>query len=342
LAWKPEGETQHASNKFHRIEVKVIGKPNLVVQVRRGFFDVEPEPAVAKSNKPKQPESNKAADNKKLPDSDLRNKLGGTFPERGIPVSLNLTYLNTSDRGWLLTTMMEVPSAFLTFEDVGGKQVATVEVAGLFFNDRGQPGGSFTKNITLEAQPDYVSGRGSVRYSYPLFLPTGMYQVRVAARDPKTGRIGSAHEWIVIPEMKPAQLGLSSLLIGLRPTSAVGSNSETSQTMASSLEVNVGHRFSRDGNLRFAIFVYNATAAPAPESKPDLALQLLMVRDEQPVVTTPLKKISTEGVTDLARIPYAGEVPLAGLAAGRYLLKVTVIDRISKQSASQETRFEIE
>lgn len=112
--------------------------------------------------------------------------------------------------------------------------------------------------------------------------------------------------------------------------------------MASSLEVNVGHRFSRDGNLRFAIFVYNATATPAPESKPDLALQLLMVRDEQPVVTTPLKKISTDGVTDLARIPYAGEVPLAGLPAGRYLLKVTVIDRISKQSASQETRFEIE
>jgi VWFA-related protein len=42
LAWKPEGETQHAS-KFHRIEVKVIGRPQLAVQVRRGFYDVEPD-----------------------------------------------------------------------------------------------------------------------------------------------------------------------------------------------------------------------------------------------------------------------------------------------------------
>ncbi|MEO7971792.1 MAG: VWA domain-containing protein [bacterium] len=342
LAWKPEGETQHASSKFHKIEVKVIGRPQLVVQVRRGFFDVEPEPAVAKSNKPKQPDANKPAEANKLPESDLRNKLGGTFPERGIPISLNLTYLNTSDRGWLLTTMMEVPSAFLTFENVGGKQVATVEVAGVFFNDRGQPGGSFTKNITLEAQPDYVSGRGSVRYSYPLFLPQGLYHVRVAARDPKSGRIGSAHDWIEIPTLKPTQLGISSVLIGLRPAAAVGSNSESSQTMASSLEVNIGHRFQRNSNLRFALFVYNSIAAPAPDSKPDLALQLLMVRDEQPVVTTPLKKISTNGITDLSRIPYAGEVPLAGLPAGRYLLKVTVIDRISKQSASQEARFEIE
>ncbi len=342
LAWKPEGETQHASSKFHKIEVRVIGRPNLVVQVRRGFFDVEPEPAVAKSNKPKQADANKPAEPNKIPESDLRHKLGGTFPERGIPISLNLAYLNTSDKGWLLTTAMEVPSAFLTFEPVNGKQVAAVEVAGVFFNDRGQSGGSFTKNITLEAHPDYVSGRGSVRYSYPLFLQPGLYHVRVAARDPKSGRIGSAHDWIEIPTLKPTQLGISSVLIGLRPASAVNSNSESSQTMASSLEVNIGHRFQRDSNLRFAIFVYNAVAAPAPDSKPDLALQLLMVRDEQPVVTTPLKKISTDGITDLSRIPYAGEVPLAGLPAGRYLLKVTVIDRISKQSASQEARFEIE
>jgi VWFA-related protein len=341
LAWKPEGETQHAS-KFHRIEVKVIGRPQLAVQVRRGYFDLEPEPIVAKSSKPKQPEPSKPAEANKPAATDLRQKLGGTFPERAIPISLNLTYLNTSDKGWLLTTMMEVPSAFLTFETVGGKQVAAVEVAGVFFNDRGQSGGSFTKNITLEAQPDYVSGRGSVRYSFPLFLQPGMYHVRVAARDPKSGRIGSAHDWIEIPKLKATQLGLSSVMIGLKPSSAVNSNSETSQTMASSLEVNIGHRFQRDSNLRFAIFVYNAVAAPAPDSKPDLALQLLMVRDDQPVVTTPLKKISPDGITDLSRIPYAGEVPLAGLPAGRYLLKISVIDRISKQSASQETRFEIE
>lgn len=335
LAWKPEGETQHAS-KFHRIEVKVIGKPQLAVQVRRGFFDVEPEPIAAKSSKQKQPEPKKPAD------PDLRQRLVGTFPERAIPISLNLTYLNTSDKGWLLTTMMEVPSAFLTFETVGEKQVAAVEVAGVFFNDRGQSGGSFIQMVTLEAKANYVSGRGNVRYSYPLFLHPGLYHVRVGARDPKSGRIGSAHDWIEIPNLKTTQLGLSSMLIGVRPSTSAESNSETSQTMASSMEVNIGHRFQRDSNLRFAIFVYNAVVAPAPDSKPDLALQVQLVRDDQPVVTTALKKIATGDITDFSRIRYAGEIPLTGVPAGRYLLKVTVIDRISKQSASQETRFEIE
>jgi VWFA-related protein len=335
LAWKPEGETQHAS-KFHRIEVKVIGRPQLAVQVRRGFYDVEPEPIATKPSKPKESQQ------KKTGEPDLRQKLGGAFPERAIPVSLNLGYLNASEKGWLLTTMMEVPSGFLTFETVAGKQVAAVEVAGVYYNDHGQLGGSFTNRVTLEVQTDQVSGHGIVRYSYPLFLQPGLYQVRVGARDPKSGRIGSAYDWIEIPNVTGSQLVLSSVLIGVRPSTTGKSTSEISQTVADSIELNIAHRFQRNSNLRFAIFVYHAMVAPAPDPRPDIALQLLMVRDDQPVVTTPLKRISTDNITDFSRIPYAGEVPLAGLAPGRYLLRVTVIDRISRQSASQETRFEIE
>jgi hypothetical protein len=49
-----------------------------------------------------------------------------------------------------------------------------------------------------------------------------------------------------------------------------------------------------------------------------------------------------DGAPDLNRIPYAAEISLANLPAGRYLLKVNVIDRISKRSASQETQIEID
>jgi hypothetical protein len=52
--------------------------------------------------------------------------------------------------------------------------------------------------------------------------------------------------------------------------------------------------------------------------------------------------VNVEGIEDLGRIPFAAELPLAGLPAGRYVLQITVVDRVSKQSASQQTRFEIE
>ena len=45
---------------------------------------------------------------------------------------------------------------------------------------------------------------------------------------------------------------------------------------------------------------------------------------------------------DLKRIPYAAEVDVSQLSAGRYFLQVTVTDRTSKATASQQIRFEIE
>ncbi|MGI8835246.1 MAG: VWA domain-containing protein [Pyrinomonadaceae bacterium] len=334
LAWKPEGETQHAS-KFHRIEVKVIGRPQLNVQVRRGFFDVEPEPVAAKPNKTKAP-----APANKTEEQGLHQKLRANFPERAIPVSLDLNYVHTSEKGWMLSTMIEVPSSFLTFETVAGKQVGAVDLAGIIYNDQGQPGSSFNQHMTLDAGPNNPSGREAVRYTYPLFLEPGLYQVRVGARDAKTGRIGSAHGWVEIPTLKPGQLAMSSVLIGVRPSSVGNTTSETSQTLTNSLELSISHRFQRDSPLRFVIFVYNAKVGT--DAKADIALQLQLIRDSQPVMTTPLKKIPTENLADPTRMIYAAEIPLAGLPAGRYLMQVTIIDRVSKQSASQQTRVEIE
>jgi len=44
----------------------------------------------------------------------------------------------------------------------------------------------------------------------------------------------------------------------------------------------------------------------------------------------------------MGRIPYAAEVSLADMPSGRYLLRLTVVDRVARTSASQETRFEIQ
>jgi hypothetical protein len=107
------------------------------------------------------------------------------------------------------------------------------------------------------------------------------------------------------------------------------------------VDLSIAHNFSPNGYLRFLVMIYNAAPAPA-DSKPDLAIQVQLVRDNQPVVTTALKRVSVEDLPDTMRIPYAAEVPLSGLPAGRYILLVTAVDRVAKKSASQQTRFEIE
>ena len=133
---------------------------------------------------------------------------------------------------------------------------------------------------------------------------------------------------------------MSSVLLGARSHEASSDPRAPIQMPPDPDQLSIDHNFTVNDHLRFMVYVYNA--APAADAKPDLAIQLQVLRDNQPVDTTPLKKISTEGVADLKRLPYAAELSLAGLPAGRYILQLTAVDRVSKRSASQQTRFEVE
>src|SRR5438309_8221969 len=97
--------------------------------------------------------------------------------------------------------------------------------------------------------------------------------------------------------------------------------------------------------LRCLTSMYNAAAGTSASSKaadtvdanskgaaagPDLAVQVQVFRDNEPVITTPAHKIDNEGVADLTRIPYAADLLLDNLQPGRYVLQVTVIDRLRK------------
>jgi hypothetical protein len=112
------------------------------------------------------------------------------------------------------------------------------------------------------------------------------------------------------------------------------------EDLARGVVLSVGRRFAHTSWIRLTTFVYNA--APAAGSKPDVALQIQVFRDDQPVFTAPLVKVATEGVPDLSRIPYAAELALASFPSGRYVLQVTAIDRTAKTTATQRTSFVVE
>lgn len=337
LAWKPDNETQHAS-KFRRIEVKVVGKPDLVVQVRRGFFDKEPEPSVAKVTKAEKGKQESQQETVKSSETELRKVMLAPYPAHDIPISLSLNYINTAARGAMLSAAMQVPTEFFSFAPVNGKQTAVVIIAGTVFDARGNAGAVFNNRLTIDARSVEAARAGELAYGYPVYIGPGLYQVRVGVRDEKTGRSGTAHGWIEIPNA--GQLALSSLRMGVREQPTI-SNASTSRDAPPPVDLSITHNFSANGYLRFLVFVYNAALAPA-EAKPDVAIQVQVVRDAQPVVTTALRKVPTVDVTDPARIPYAAEIPLSGLPAGRYLLQVTVVDRVAKKSATQQSHFEIE
>jgi hypothetical protein len=275
----------------------------------------------------------------KLAAAAVQKLIKSVYPDRGIPVSVDLSYLSTP-KGLMLSAVMHIPREFVSFEESNGKRVAVIDVGGVFLNDRGQLGANFNNRVTVNAASlEAVQNGSDISYSHVVFLQPGLYHVRVAARDEKSGRAGSAHGWIEIPNLSLGQLALSSVLLSVRPDP--GNGGATDQKRDDQIQPTAAHHFSPNDHLQFLVFVYNATRT-TPDGQPDLAIQIQLVRDKQPVVTTALKKISTEGISDLGRLPYAAEIGLAGLPAGHYILQLTVVDRVAKRSASEQTRFEIE
>lgn len=329
LAWKPDSQS---SQRFHHIEVRVVGKPELNVRVRRGFNDIEPEPPTAKSSK----ETEDSADTR------IREVINSPYPVREIPLSLNLSHLNTPDKRDLLSTSTQIPREFISYNLKDGKLQALIDIAGLIYNDRGEVGARFTDRITVTADNEEATRNlnRSLVYNFPIQVAPGLYQVRVAARDAKSGRTGSVNDWIEIPDLSNGRLALSSLLLKERVQSPINNASADNHDLPDGGTISLDHRFQGNSYLRFLVFVYNALSTSG--SAPDVAIQVQVTPDEQPVVTTALRKVQTEGVADLGRLSYGAEVPLEGLPAGQYLLQVTVVDRLSKQSASQHTRFIIE
>ena len=334
LAWKPDAESQK-QGRFRNIEVKLIGRSDLTVRVRKGYFDLDPAPAPVATKTPTERAPVKTAT------AELRESILAAYPERELPILLSADYYDLANKGATLSTAIQMPGEFLIFgEQPDGKIQAIIDLSAAYFDEKGAVKDSFVERIvttapTLEAASKY---RNDITFTYPAHLPPGIYQVRVAARDDKSGKVGSAHAWIEIPNLTNKKLAMSSLLLGER-TQAMMTNVSNNGGV-SPVALSASHRFQRNSTLRFLIFAYNS-ALSATDQKPDVAVQVQVVRDDQPVITTALRKVNAEGVTDLARLPYAAEIPLSELLPGRYLLQVTLIDRVSKQSTSRQTHFDV-
>jgi len=210
-------------------------------------------------------------------------------------------------------------------------------VLGAVVDDRGKYVAQFGQRLSVTPNPAIPPSEQHVVYSFTLPLAPGLYQVRAATRDEGSGRTGSAMQWIEVPELKQ-QFTMSSLFIGERRAGQTAGVTKP-EDLPRSVLLSVDRRFARTSHMRFLTYVYNAAAGAS--SQPDVALQVQIFRDDQPVFTAPLIKLKTEGAAT-STLPYMAELNLSTFLPGRYVLQITAIDRAGKSSTARRTRFVIE
>jgi VWFA-related protein len=324
LAWKPSSEDQKSPN-FKRLEISIPGRPELSVRVARGFFTAEPK---TENNEAAASESAGATKNVT---GALMSALSAPSARTGLPTKLFVSFVDVPGSGPVLTAATQIATEGLGYGS-DGKQPAAIDLAGVVLNDQGKQAGSFKTRLNVNPlSPSTTVKDPSVIYSHKLPLKPGIYQVRVAARDDKSGSVGSSAQWVEIPDLSSKKLTLSTLLLGGHLSNSV--QAQKGEQVAFSVD----HRFSRDSQMTLFAIVYNATGTP-----PKLESQIEILRGGQRVVASPVMPVAVEANADLARIPYGAGVGLKTLAPGRYVLKVTINDRSANTSATNQVVFDVE
>jgi VWFA-related protein len=334
LAWRPDPETQQGG-KYRKLEVKITGHPEWTVRARRGFI-VEDTKKEAKSKKEKK--------RAKSPDADIKEALGDLVMRKALPLYLNVSYIDMPGNGGIAYSAIQIDSSSLSFDSADGQKTAAVDLVLAILNDKGKQVSALKDRLSVAAGNTEATdlSQHSLGSSYQVKLAPGLYQVRVAAREAKSGRLGSAVQWIEIPDLTKHQITMSSLLIAELKAAANKSGATGAFALAApapTVRASTDRRIGRASKLRFVTFVYNASRGPSGVATPDVALKIQLLRGGKSVLADPLRKVTLKDVADLTRIPYIAEIPLTGLPSGQYVLVVTALDQMTKLSATQQIDF---
>ena len=323
LAWTPEKELQTDKN-FRRVEVVVVGRPELTVRLQRGYLTgTDKSEAKVKENK-------KGSADKKPVNSVAPIVAQETSAKKPLSTSLSLNYLDVPNVGAVLTSSVQVETDKLDYD--GGTKSAAVDVAGVVFNDQGKQVADFKTGLSVT--PRLRDTEQSVIYNNRTPLAPGIYQVRIGARETKTGHTGTATKWIEIPDLTKKQLTLGSLFLGVKEIKKSDKPEDVQ------IQFSVDHQFPNPLQLSFMSFIYNASWAANNGINVATKIEIFDAQGRV-IVNTPMRPLSIKGITDLSRIPFTGKIGQQTSVPGNYLLRVTVNDLATNRTAVQQTVFTI-
>jgi len=282
----------------------------------------------------------------------LYDAAASPFGAAGVHLQLTPLLANDAKAGSFMRSVLHINAHDLTFTDEPNKMHKCVfDVLSMTFGDNGvavdQTGRTYTMQLPEElyqrAQRD-----GLVYYiTVPVKKP-GAYQLRMSLRDTATDRIGSASQFIDVPDVKKNRLALSGLILR---GYANRTQSNPDSPSAEQEGIDKGNaeaspavrRFHSGMYLNYAFVIYNAHAEKG--AAPQLTTQVILFRDGKPVFTGNQNQMKSTNQPDLKRLVGGGIIQLGSdLAPGDYVLQVLVTDALADkkhQTASQWMDFTI-
>ena len=357
IGYRPDESTFDSTGRrrFHRVAVKVK-RLGLRVRSRTGFYGITDE------------EAHPAP---RTPGEELMSALTSPFASGSVHLRLTSFFGNDPKEGSYVRSLLSIDPHDLTFKkDADGRQRASFDVLAITFGDNGRVVDQVGRTYTLSAPPEAYQRALRDGFVYYLKVPikkAGAYQLRTALRDTASARVGSASQFIEVPEINKNRLALSGLVVsgmtlpaagkssnkqstdrastGATPSPAPAQNSEDGTGDAEDAQAGPAvRRFHHGMAMRYGYVIFNAQQDRTTR-RPQLQTQVRLFRDAQQVFAGKLLPFDPGNQTDLKRLVAGGALQLGtGMQPGEYVLQVVVVDTLAREkyrTATQWIDFEI-
>lgn len=338
IGYQPDDETfDPKMRRYNKLEIKVK-RDGARVRYRSGFFGITDE----QIQKPKLNAS-----------QSLLNALTSPFAVNDISLRLNALFIAGEKKSLLLRSYLHVDADDLKFsKEPDGTYKTTFELVAIGFGDNGVPVDEYSKGYTINVKEDAyqrIREKGFVYYfTFPVKKPGG-YQLRVAIRDSVGNKVGSANQFVEIPNLKKNRLTLSGVVFESmalddwqRLSSDVSSYAEIKKTTDPMTDTSQ-RQFQNGSVLRYGVEIYNAKLDGARKSS--LTSQIRIFRDGKKMFESRPTTVSQDEIAGSQSISLTGGLVLTEkMSTGDYVLQVIVTDNLAKEKrkiASQFVQFEV-
>ncbi|MBS1811549.1 MAG: VWA domain-containing protein [Acidobacteria bacterium] len=337
LAFEPQ-ETSR-DGRFRKLEVRVKDHPEYVIRTSKGFF----APGDKSGNNSKKESGLKTAL--------TRNTFASLVPPRDIPMEMAVDFVDSgkSDGFAIITAHLDLSG--LKFEKLNDRFNATLNVMGSVFDEEGKAMDRFNRKLALTLKPatyERILKSGFV-FDCLVKLKPGFYQVRMSAVQENSSQTGNVSEWVEIGDLSKKELVLSSIFLASEheklytgPLQNEPSAAEpTDDQQATPMPSQISRRFQRGSHFDYTFFAYNAKSDANGET--DLVVQTQLYSGTKVILASPLAplKLSAEK-KELSFVPHVARLTLDDFEPGNYELRLLVIDRVAKASATRSLYFVVE
>jgi VWFA-related protein len=307
--------------KYHKVKVVVRGRPDVTVSFRKGYLAKSPPP------------ENVGVDPKI---TEALEAISSPLVRRDIDLRLTPLYIDNAQREPIVTLLLHIDASKLSFKQVDGRYQSKLDQLGFVLDANGKPIDKFANTIELNLQPQtYESAlkRGFVA-TRTLNVKPGVYQIRLFVREAGLGSIGTANDYIEIPDMKADRLSTSSLFLSGQAVEQ-GKVVQTAGIGGTPSQ----RRFQRNGEFSYSMVIYNAK--PDDGKQPQLEMRTRVLKGNRVVFTGELRPVvPSEGSVAPSRIVTGGVIALLKLTPDDYTLELTVRDKRRKKDNVVRTEMD--